>query len=94
MRVGADVYNLYSAVDAISHEYDLDEGEYVASGHSQLEWFLFQVGRRCFNSNRWPCTLALAITAPQDVTPVTDGMGSLVSNYTVSPFCRAVPTTG
>ncbi len=50
VRVGADVYSLYPVVDAISHEYDLDEGEYVASGRSQLEWSLFQVGMITFRA--------------------------------------------
>jgi hypothetical protein len=48
--VGADVYSLYPVVDVISHEYDLNEGEYLASTRSQLDWLLFQVGMITFRA--------------------------------------------
>jgi hypothetical protein len=49
-RVGADVYEMYSVVDAIAHEYEFGEGEHLASSRSQLDWFLYQAGMLTFRA--------------------------------------------
>ena len=50
VRVGADVYSLYSVVDAIAHEYEFGEGDHMASSRSQLDWFNYQVGMHSFRA--------------------------------------------
>ena len=50
VRVGADVYEMYSVVDAIAHEYEFGSGDHMASGRSQLDWLLYQVGMLSFRS--------------------------------------------
>jgi hypothetical protein len=49
-RVGADVYEMYAVVDAISHEYEFGEGDHMASSRSQLDWFLYQAGMLTFRA--------------------------------------------
>jgi hypothetical protein len=49
-RVGADVYELYSVVDAIAHEYEFGSGEHMAASRTQLDWFLYQAGMLSFRS--------------------------------------------
>ncbi|OLC93646.1 MAG: hypothetical protein DMG35_06255 [Acidobacteria bacterium] len=49
-RVGADVYEMYAAVDAIAHEYEFGEGDHMASSRSQLDWFLYQAGMLSFRA--------------------------------------------
>ncbi len=49
-RVGADVYEMYSVVDAIAHEYEFGGGEHLASSRSQLDWFLYQAGMLTFRA--------------------------------------------
>jgi hypothetical protein len=48
VRVGSDVYEMYSAVDVIAHEYEFGEGEHMASGRPTLDWFLYQAGMLTF----------------------------------------------
>jgi endo-alpha-1,4-polygalactosaminidase (GH114 family) len=48
--VGADVYEMYGVVDAISHEYEFGGGEHMAASRTQLDWFLYQVGMLSFRS--------------------------------------------
>jgi hypothetical protein len=50
VRVGADVYSLYSVVDAIAHEYEFGEGSHLASERSPLNWFYYQVGMHSFRA--------------------------------------------
>jgi len=47
-RVGADVYEMYAVTDAIAHEYEFGSGEHMASGRSQIDWFLYQAGMLTF----------------------------------------------
>ena len=47
-RVGADVYEMYAVTDAIAHEYEFGEGEHMASGRTQIDWFLYQAGMLTF----------------------------------------------
>jgi len=49
-RVGADVYSLYSVVDAIAHEYEFGSGDHMASSRSALDWFNYQVGMHSFRA--------------------------------------------
>lgn len=49
-RVGADVYQMYSVVDAIAHEYEFGEGEHMAASRSQMQWFLYQAGMLSFRA--------------------------------------------
>jgi hypothetical protein len=49
-RVGADVYEMYSVVDAIAHEYEFGSGDHMASGRTQLDWFLYQAGMLSFRA--------------------------------------------
>jgi hypothetical protein len=49
-RVGSDVYEMYAVVDAIAHEYELGEGDHMASWRSQLEWLFYQVGMLSFRA--------------------------------------------
>jgi len=39
VRVGSDVYQMYSVVDAIAHEYEFGSGNHIASGNKPLDWF-------------------------------------------------------
>lgn len=51
VRVGADVYQIYPVVDAISHEYDFgEEKDHTAASRSQYDWFLYQIGIRSFRA--------------------------------------------
>jgi hypothetical protein len=50
VRVGADVYQMYAVVDAIAHEYEFGSGDHMASGRSQLDWFMYQVGMLSFRT--------------------------------------------
>jgi hypothetical protein len=49
-RVGADVYQLYDVVDVVAHEYEFGNGEHMASGRTQLDWFLYQAGMLSFRA--------------------------------------------
>src|SRR3984885_6875689 len=49
-RVGADVYEMYAVTDAIAHEYEFGNGEHMASGRSQIDWFLYHAGRLGFRA--------------------------------------------
>jgi hypothetical protein len=49
-RVGADVYEMYAVTDAIAHEYEFGSGEHMASGRSQIDWFLYQAGMLTFRA--------------------------------------------
>jgi hypothetical protein len=49
-RVGADVYEMYGVADAIAHEYEFGSGEHMASGRTQLDWFLYQAGMLTFRA--------------------------------------------
>lgn len=48
--VGADVYEMYDVVDAISHEYEYGGGEHMAASRTQLDWFLYQAGMLTFRA--------------------------------------------
>jgi Glycosyl hydrolase-like 10 len=50
VRVGADVYSLYSVVDAVAHEYEYGEGDHMASSRNPLDWFSYQVGMHSFRA--------------------------------------------
>ncbi len=50
VRVGADVYEMYAVVDAIAHEYEFGSGDHMASGRTQLDWFLYQAGMLSFRA--------------------------------------------
>jgi hypothetical protein len=50
VRVGADVYSLYSVVDAIAHEYEFGSGDHMASSRTPLDWFRYQVGMHSFRA--------------------------------------------
>jgi len=50
VRVGADVYSLYSVVDAIAHEYEFGNGDHMASSRTLLDWFNYQVGMHSFRA--------------------------------------------
>jgi hypothetical protein len=50
VRVGADVYSLYRAVDAIGHEYEFGAGDHMASSRTPLDWFSYQVGMQSFRA--------------------------------------------
>src|ERR1700687_1271774 len=49
-RVGADVYEMYDAADAIAHEYEFGAGEHMATSRTQLDWFLYQAGMLTFRA--------------------------------------------
>jgi hypothetical protein len=49
-RVGADVYSLYSVVDAIAHEYEFGDGDHMASSRTPVDWFNYQVGMHSFRT--------------------------------------------
>jgi hypothetical protein len=50
VRVGADVYSLYPAVDAIAHEYEFGSGDHMASSRTALDWFNYQAGMYSFRA--------------------------------------------
>jgi hypothetical protein len=50
VRVGADVYEMYAVVDAIAHEYEFGPGDHMASGRTQVDWFLYQAGMLSFRA--------------------------------------------
>ena len=50
VRVGADVYSLYTVVDAIAHEYEFGNGDHMASSRTPLDWFRYQVGMHSFRA--------------------------------------------
>ena len=50
VRVGADVYSLYSVVDAIAHEYEFGDVGHMASERTPLIWFRYQVGMHSFRA--------------------------------------------
>lgn len=50
VRVGADVYSLYSVVDAIAHEYEFGNGNHMASERRPIDWFRYQVGMHSFRA--------------------------------------------
>jgi len=50
VRVGADVYSLYSVVDAVAHEYEFGNGDHMASSRIPLDWFDYQVGMYSFRA--------------------------------------------
>ncbi len=50
VRVGSDVYEMYSVVDVIAHEYEFGEGDHMASGRPILDWFLYQAGMLTFRA--------------------------------------------
>jgi hypothetical protein len=50
VRVGADVYSLYAAVDAIAHEYEFGGGDHMASSRTPFDWFAYQVGMHSFRA--------------------------------------------
>ena len=50
VRVGADVYSLYTVVDAIAHEYSFGNSGHMASERMPLDWFRYQVGMHTFRA--------------------------------------------
>jgi len=48
--VGADVYQMYSVVDAIAHEYEFGDGEHMAASRTLSDWFLYQAGMLSFRA--------------------------------------------
>jgi hypothetical protein len=51
VRVGADVYQLYPVVDAISHEYEFGGGEdHTAAARTPFDWMMYQIGIRSFRA--------------------------------------------
>jgi hypothetical protein len=50
VRVGADVYSLYTVVDAIAHEYSFGNGGHMASERNPLDWFRYQVAMHTFRA--------------------------------------------
>ena len=50
VRVGSDVYEMYSVVDVIAHEYEFGDGDHMASERSTLDWFLYQAGMLTFRA--------------------------------------------
>jgi hypothetical protein len=50
VRVGADVYSLYTVVDAIAHEYSFGNSGHMASERKPLDWFRYQVGMHTFRA--------------------------------------------
>src|SRR5579864_7488279 len=50
VRVGADVYSLYSVVDVVAHEYEFGEGNHMAASRNPLDWFNYQVGMHSFRA--------------------------------------------
>lgn len=51
VTTGADVYNIYPVVDAISHEYEFGNGDdHTAASRGELDWFLYQAGIGSFRA--------------------------------------------
>lgn len=51
VRVGADVYQIYSVVDAVSHEYEFGDGDdHTAASRGIFDWFIYQVGMQSFRA--------------------------------------------
>jgi hypothetical protein len=51
VRVGADVYQIYPVVDAISHEYEFGNGkDHTAAYRAPFDWFMYQIGMRSFRA--------------------------------------------
>lgn len=48
VRVGADVFQMYNVVDAITHEYS--EGEYYASDREPYDWYNYIIGMNTFRA--------------------------------------------
>gem|GEM_PF-231147 len=53
VRVGADVYGMYRAVDAIAHEYH-GSGPSMAASKSPLDWFEYMIGMYSFRAFAGP----------------------------------------
>jgi len=50
-RVGSDVYQLYTQVDAIAHEYEFGDSEdHTAASRTPFDWFMYQIGMRSFRA--------------------------------------------
>jgi hypothetical protein len=72
VRVGADVYRMYSVSDAIAHEYEFGNGDHMASSRSQLDWFLYQAGMlsfRAFAQNKATWILNYSWDGDKEVAP-------------------------
>jgi hypothetical protein len=50
VRVGADVYSLYSVVDVVAHEYEFGDGDHMAASRTLLDWFSYQAGMHSFRA--------------------------------------------
>jgi hypothetical protein len=50
VRVGADVYSLYSVNDAIAHEYEFGGGDHMAASRTPFDWFRYQIGMQTFRA--------------------------------------------
>lgn len=51
VRVGADVYQIYQVVDAVSHEYEFGAGDdHTAASRGEFDWFLYQIGMQSFRA--------------------------------------------
>lgn len=51
VSVGADVYQLYPVVDAVSHEYEFGSGDdHTAASRGEFDWFMYQVGMQSFRA--------------------------------------------
>jgi alpha-galactosidase len=48
--VGADVYELYTAVDAIAHEYEFGGGDHMATSRTPLDWLRYHAGMLSFRA--------------------------------------------
>ena len=72
VRVGADIYEMYSVVDAIAHEYEFGDGDHMASSRTQLDWFLYQAGMisfRAFAEGKATWLLNYSWDGDKDVNP-------------------------
>lgn len=50
-RTGADIYHLYTVVDAVSHEYEFGGGtDHTAASRGEFDWFMYQIGMRSFRA--------------------------------------------
>ena len=51
VRVGADVFQLYTVSDAIAHEYEFGEGDdHTAASRTPFDWMMYQIGMRSFRA--------------------------------------------
>ena len=50
VRVGSDVYSLYTVNDAIAHEYEFGSEGHMASERKPIQWFGYQVGMHTFRA--------------------------------------------